>query len=171
MIGKLVNFYKTLYKDYVIDKLPIDVSISEKNITLTLHNAEKMRFQTVDETFVISPDNVAGILYDDLENDILIMFQEADIDIRSIKTQKNIRKTKQFNSAICFGLNEQTSLVDEFKKYNYPIEYLSEIENAEQEEYDPELLVNKLLRQTSPNNENKLNTEKTSTTQSIEKEA
>lgn len=151
--GKLANFYKTMYKQYVIDNLPTDVEVTENTITVTLHKAERIYFHTVDEKFTISKDDIAGILYDDQEDDILIMFQKANILATDSKTQRTIKKTSQTNSTICFCLNNNLDILNAIHGFNYPIERLSEIEDAEAETDDPELLVNKLLAQYKPKND------------------
>lgn len=143
--GKITNFYKNMYKNYIIDVLPIETNVEEEKITISLHNAEIMRFATVDEVYEIAKNDVAGILFDDIGNDILVMFQKADITVNNTKTGKKVRKTKQHDSTICFGVSDNISLVEDMKKFGYPIETLSEIEDAEPEERDPELLVNKMI--------------------------
>ena len=143
--GKIANFYKNMYKNYVIDVLPIETVVAEENIDITLHNAESMKFKTVDEIYHIAKNDVAGILFDDTSMDLLVMFQKADIDVVDTKSGKKVRKTKQHDATVCFSIKDNASIVDVLKEYKYPIETLSEIEDAEQEERDPELLVNKML--------------------------
>ena len=52
--GKLTNFYKNMYKNYVIDVLPIETEVQEDKVIVTLHNAEIMKFVTVDEIYEIN---------------------------------------------------------------------------------------------------------------------
>ena len=143
--GKIANFYKNMYKNYLIDVLPIEYEVTEEKFTIKLHNAETMKFKTVDETYEIAKNDVAGILFDDASNDILVMFQKADIAVTNTKTGAKVRNTKQHDATVCFGIEDNLSIVEDFKKFGYPIETLSEIEDAEPEERDPELLVNKML--------------------------
>jgi hypothetical protein len=145
--GKLVNFYKNMYKNYIIDILPVNAEISENKVSLSLQKAEYINFHLVDESFMIEKDDVAGVLFDEEGDDVLIMFQTAQIVAFDSNTGNIVRKTKQHNSTICFSLNGNTKIVEDFTKFGYPIEKLSEIEDAEQEERDPELLVNKLFAQ------------------------
>ena len=145
--GKLANFYKNMYKSYVIDTLPVDVEVLEDKISLTLHRAEKIHFRVVDENFFISKNDIAGILFDEQSDDVLIMFQTAKIIAFNSETGDIVRQTKQHDSTVCFCLNGNTDIVNTLSEYRYPIEKFSEIEDAEQEERDPELLVNKLLAQ------------------------
>lgn len=169
--GKLVNFYKNMYKSYIIDTLPIEVEVLRDKISITLQRAEKIHFRVVDENFVINTDDVAGILFDDQSDDILIMFQKAKIIAFNSETGSIVRQTKQHDSTIYFSLNGNEDIVKTFTEYGYPIEKLSEIEDAEQEERDPELLVNKLLAQyensqktISDANDSDTNNEKTEST-------
>lgn len=143
--GKVINYYKNLYKYYLIDVLPVEIEVSNNEIQLNLLRAEQVHFQTVDEKYLIKKDDIAGILYDDIEDDLLIMFQKAEIEVINSETKKNIRKTRQHNSTICTSIKNYDEMFDLIKKLEYPIEKLSEIVDAEQETEDPELLVHKLF--------------------------
>ena len=135
--GKVKNYYKNLYKDYIIDFLPISVDIDEDKINIVLEKAEFFRGATVDEHFTIKKDKIAGILYDDIENDLLIMFETADIVARSKGVNK--RHIIQQNGNVCFNIADNISILDILSENNYTVEKLSEIEDEEEETEDPEL--------------------------------
>ena len=144
--GKVANFYKTMYRQYVIDYLPTDIKVNDTETTIALHKAEKISFKLSDEIYTIKKDRIAGVLFDDISNDLLIMFQDADIDIFDSSTKKNTRHTKQFDSTICVSIENNCDIPKIMKDFNYPIEKLSEIDDGEQETEDPELLVNKYIK-------------------------
>lgn len=141
--GKFKNFYKNLYRQFIIDVLPIDVKIDTEQLSVTLHRAEIIKRCTVNEKFVIKKDKIANILYDDVDEDILIMFEEALVTAKDVKSDKVVRKLFQFNSTICFRISEDTSIVQQLIDLNYPIEKLSEIHDEEEETEDPELVEQK----------------------------
>ena len=137
--GKVKNFYKNLYKNYVIDEIPVGVKIDEEKLHIALYKAELIKDIPVTEIYTIKKDKIAGILFDDIDNDILIMFEEAYISAIDEKTEKEIRNVTQMNATICFNVEEDTSIVDKMKELGYVVEKLTEIEDAEEETEDPEL--------------------------------
>ena len=140
VFGKLKTFYKNLYRQFIVDVLPIDVKITTEQLSITLNRAEIIKRHIVNEKFVIKKDKIAGILYDDTDEDLLILFEEASITAKDIDTDKVIRQLFQFNSAICFRIKDDTSIVQNLINEDYPVEKLSEIQDEEEETEDPELL-------------------------------
>ena len=138
--GKVKNFYKNMYKDYVIDTIPVDFTCNEDEMIVVLHKAEIVKGKTAIETFNIKKDKIAGIMLDDTDEDILIMFQEADVNVSDESTQKELRTVIQQDSTICFSIKENPTIVDMLKENGYEIELLSEIEDEEEETEDPELV-------------------------------
>lgn len=150
--GKVKNFYKNMYKDYVIDTVPIDFTCNEDEITLDLHRAEIVKSKPALETFNIKKSNIAGIMFDDTDEDILIMFQEANISIFDENTKKELRTVIQQDSTVCFSIKENPDIINVLKDNGYEIELLSEIENEEEETEDPELVAKQ--SESDPVNEN-----------------
>ena len=140
--GKVKNFYKNMYKDYVIDKLPLDFNCTENEITISLHRAELIKNKPSHETFTIKKDDIAGIMFDDTDNDFLIMFQDASVLVSDEETMKQLRTIHQQNSTICFRTETPEECLDLLSKCGYQLEKLSEIEDEEEETEDPELVAN-----------------------------
>lgn len=135
--GKVKSYYKNLYKDYVIDYLPFNIDVNADEINIVLRKAEIIKRKTVDEYFNIKKNDIAGILYDDIDNDILIMFQKSEVIAKCNETIK--RKSIQTNATICFHIVDE-KIVELFLSNNYEIERLSEIHDEEEETEDPELV-------------------------------
>jgi hypothetical protein len=155
--GKVRTFYKNLYRHFIVDVLPVNIKIDNDQIVLVLQKAEIIKRHVVDEKFVIKKDKIANILYDDVDEDILIMFEEALITAKDVKTDKVIRKLFQFNSTICFRIAEDTSIVQQLTNFNYSVEKLSEIEDEPEETEDPELVNLELTETGEQPNENETN--------------
>ena len=148
--GKVKNFYKNMYKNYVIDSVPMDFTCNEDEILIVLHKAEIIKGKTAVETFAIKKNSIAGIMFDDTDQDILIMFQEAKVNVLDEETKNELRNITQQDSTICFSVKENPNIVDELKEKGYEIEFLSEIEDEEEETEDPELVA----KQNENENEN-----------------
>ena len=138
--GKVKNFYKNMYKDYVIDEIPIDVHCDVDKITINLHKAEFIKNVAALETFEIQKDNIAGILFDDTDNDFLIMFQEARVTVLNEDTSDVLRTVNQLNSTICFRVDDPEAYLNIFNDCGFVVEKLSEIQDEEEETEDPELV-------------------------------
>ena len=138
--GKVKNFYKNLYKNYVIDEIPVSVKMDEDKMHIALHKAELIRNIPVTEIFTIKKDKIAGILFDDFDNDLLIMFEEAFVSAVDEKTENEVRSLTQMNATICFNIGEDLSIIDKMKDLGYVVEKLTEIEDAVEETEDPELV-------------------------------
>lgn len=151
--GKVKNFYKNMYKDYVIDTIPVDFTCNKDEMIVVLHRAEIIKGKTAVETFNIKKDKIAGIMLDDTDEDILIMFQEADVNVLDESTQKELRTVIQQDSTICFSIKENPTIVDMLKENGYEIELLSEIEDEEEETEDPELVAKQNENENTNENE------------------
>lgn len=151
--GKVKNFYKNMYKDYVIDTIPVDFTCNKDEMIVVLHRAEIVKGKTAVETFNIKKDKIAGIMLDDTDEDILIMFQEADVNVLDESTQKELRTVIQQDSTICFSIKENPTIVDMLKENGYEIELLSEIEDEEEETEDPELVAKQNENENTNENE------------------
>lgn len=161
-LGKVKNFYKNMYKDYVIDEIPLDFNCNENEITITLHRAELVKNKPACEIFTIKKDAIAGIMFDDTDCDFLILFQDADVVVCDENTMKQLRTVHQQNSTVCFRVDEFDKYLELFSKYKYQVEKLSEIEDEEEETEDPELMEKQI------NNTDVSETE-TQNTESVEK--
>ena len=141
IIGKFINYYKNLYKEHKIDKTPITVNVTEDEIKVDLIRCELIKNKPVSACYSIQKKEIAGMLYDDVDNDIVIMFTSADIDIHFSDDGSRVNKknVKYYDTSIAFNINEHLSLIDDLKSYEYPIEYLSEIDDSDVETEDPEL--------------------------------
>lgn len=135
--GKVKNYYKNMYKDYVIDFLPMELYIEDETVDIKLEKAEYFQKTTVDEYFHIQKSDIAGILYDDIDKDILIVFEKAKVTAKAGDVIK--REIMQSNGGICFSILEHPEVVDILKDKQYDVEYLSEIQNEQEETEDPEL--------------------------------
>lgn len=139
VFGKFKNFYKNLYKNYIIDELPISIDYDDEKITICLHRAEIIKKKIAMEQYTIKKDKIAGIMYDDTDKDVLIMFEEAEVNVFEEETTALLRTVIQNNASVCFSVKENETLIDVLKENGYEIDILSEIENEPEETEDPEL--------------------------------
>ena len=137
---KVKYFIKNNNQGYLIDTLPVKIKIKEDRLLVRVVRAERFTFDTVDECFSIKKDKIAGILYDDIDEELLIVFQDATITARTSDGNKVKRTATQSNGSLCFGIKNSLEILDNLYGFNYPVEILSEISDEDEETEDPELV-------------------------------
>lgn len=102
---KLIKmFFKSMSKKKILDVLPIDISIDEKQMKIKIKSAEYFHKKVIDETFTFEKDKIAEITYSPLDGFINIKANKVLVELEG----KDYRKeTENSKTDIYFYLQEQ----------------------------------------------------------------